>query len=85
MKYLHDRGLRAVLRVREDVVQGKRSAAPPKLSGCSYRSALRTAGAAVPGSAEIHMSIDDKGNVTTFVNATKTRSSRGARRRSSPG
>ncbi len=57
-------------RVREDVVQGKMSAALPKLSGC-YRSALRMAGAAVPGSAEIHMSIDDKGNVTTFVNAPK--------------
>jgi serine/threonine-protein kinase len=57
-------------RVREDVVQGKMSAALPKLSGC-YRSALRMAGAPVPGSAEIHMSIDDKGNVTTFVNAPK--------------
>ena len=57
-------------RVREDVVQGKMSAVLPKLSGC-YRSALRMAGAAVPGSAEIHMSIDDKGNVTTFVNAPK--------------
>jgi hypothetical protein len=57
-------------RVREDVVQGKMSALLPKLSGC-YRSALRMAGAPVPGSAEIHMSIDDKGNVTTFVNAPK--------------
>ena len=57
-------------RVREDVVQGKMSAALPKLSAC-YRSALRMAGAAVPGSAEIHMSIDDRGNVTTFVNAPK--------------
>ncbi len=57
-------------RVREDVVQGKMNAALPKLSGC-YRSALRMAGAAVPGSAEIHMSIDDAGNVTTFVNAPK--------------
>jgi hypothetical protein len=46
------------------------SAALPKLSGC-YRSALRMAGAPVPGSAEIHMSIDEKGNVTTFVNAPK--------------
>jgi len=57
-------------RVREDVVQGKMSAVLPKLSGC-YRSALMMAGAPVPGSAEIHMSIDDKGNVTTFVNAPK--------------
>jgi serine/threonine-protein kinase len=57
-------------RVREDVVQAKMSAALPKLSGC-YRSALRMGGAALPGSAEIHMSIDDKGNVTTFVNAPK--------------
>ena len=57
-------------RVREDVIQAKMSAALPKLSGC-YRSALRMAGAPVPGSAEIHMSIDDKGNVTTFVNAPK--------------
>jgi hypothetical protein len=57
-------------RIREDVVQAKMGAALPKLSGC-YRSALRMAGAPVGGSAEIHMSVDDKGNVATFVNAPK--------------
>ena len=44
------------------------SAALPKLTEC-YRSARQMKGAPVAGSAEIHMSIDDKGNVT--VNAPK--------------
>ena len=46
------------------------SSALPSLSGC-YRDALMMAGAPVGGSAEIHMSIDDSGNMTTIVNAPK--------------
>jgi serine/threonine protein kinase len=57
-------------RVSESVMHGKMTAILPKLSGC-YQSALMMAGAPVPGSAEIHMSIDDKGNVTSIVNAPK--------------
>ena len=57
-------------RVSESVMHGKMTAILPKLSGC-YQSALMMAGAPVPGSAEIHMSIDDKGNVTAIVNAPK--------------
>ena len=57
-------------RVSESVMQGKMTAILPKLSGC-YQSALMMAGAPVPGSAEIHMSIDDKGNVTAIVSAPK--------------
>lgn len=57
-------------RVREDVVRGRMTAALPKLTEC-YRSALMMMGAPVAGSAEIHMSIDDKGNVTSIVNAPK--------------
>ena len=57
-------------RVSERVMHDKMTAILPKLSGC-YQSALMMAGAPVPGSAEIHMSIDDKGNVTTIVNAPK--------------
>ena len=51
-------------------MHGKMTAILPKLSGC-YQSALMMAGAPVPGSAEIHMSIDDKGNVTAIVSAPK--------------
>jgi hypothetical protein len=40
----------------------------PRLSGC-YRDALFVAGAPVPGSAEINMSIDDAGNMTATVRA----------------
>ena len=57
-------------RVSESVMHGKMTAILPKLSGC-YQSALMMAGAPVPGSAEIHMSIDDKGNVTAIVSAPK--------------
>jgi serine/threonine-protein kinase len=57
-------------RVRADVLQAKMSALLPKLSGC-YRSALMMVGAPVGGSAEIHMSIDDKGNITAFVSTMK--------------
>lgn len=57
-------------RVRADVLQSKMSALLPKLSAC-YRSALMMVGAPVGGSAEIHMSIDDKGNLTAFVSAMK--------------
>ena len=57
-------------RVSESAIQSKMAALLPKLSGC-YQSALMMAGAPVPGSAEIHMSIDDKGNVTAIVNAPK--------------
>jgi tRNA A-37 threonylcarbamoyl transferase component Bud32 len=57
-------------RVSESVMHGKMTAILPRLSGC-YQSALMMAGAPVPGSAEIHMSIDDKGNVTSIVNAPK--------------
>ena len=42
----------------------------PKLSEC-YRSALMMAGAPVGGSAEIHMSIDERGAITAIVNAPK--------------
>jgi tRNA A-37 threonylcarbamoyl transferase component Bud32 len=57
-------------RVSESAIQSKMAALLPKLSGC-YQSALMMAGAPVPGSAEIHMSIDDKGKVTAIVNAPK--------------
>ncbi|MEA2746848.1 MAG: eukaryotic-like serine/threonine-protein kinase [Myxococcales bacterium] len=57
-------------RVSESVIKSKMTALVPKLSGC-YQSALIMAGAPVPGSAEIHMSIDDRGNVTAIVNAPK--------------
>jgi tRNA A-37 threonylcarbamoyl transferase component Bud32 len=57
-------------RVSESAIQSKMAGLLPKLSGC-YQSALMMAGAPVPGSAEIHMSIDDKGNVTAIVNAPK--------------
>ncbi len=63
-------GLLTALRVREDVMRGKMSAAAPQLSEC-YRSALRMAGKAVPGSAEIHMSIDERGNMQSMVLAPK--------------
>jgi serine/threonine-protein kinase len=57
-------------RVREDVIRRKMSDLAPRLSGC-YRDALMMAGAPVPGSAEIHMSIDDAGNMTAIVSAPK--------------
>jgi hypothetical protein len=57
-------------RVSESAIQSKMAALLPKLSGC-YQSALMMAGAPVPGSAEIHMSIDDKGRLTAIVNAPK--------------
>jgi hypothetical protein len=57
-------------RVSESAIQSKMAALLPKLSGC-YQSALMMAGAPVPGSAEIHMSIDDKGKLTAIVNAPK--------------
>jgi eukaryotic-like serine/threonine-protein kinase len=57
-------------RIREDVVRAKMAAALPQLSEC-YRTALLMIGSPVGGSAEIHMSIDDKGRITTFVNAPK--------------
>jgi serine/threonine-protein kinase len=57
-------------RVSERVMHDKLTAILPKLSGC-YQSALMMAGAPVPGSAEIHMSIDDKGNITSIVTAPK--------------
>jgi serine/threonine-protein kinase len=57
-------------RVREDVIRRKMSELAPRLSGC-YRDALMMAGAPVPGSAEIHMSIDSAGNMTSIVSAPK--------------
>jgi hypothetical protein len=57
-------------RVREDVIRRKMSDLAPALSGC-YRDALMMAGAAVPGSAEINMSIDGAGNMTSTVRAPK--------------
>lgn len=46
------------------------ASAAPQLSEC-YRTALRMAGAPVPGSAEIQMSIDDKGGMQSVVIAAK--------------
>jgi serine/threonine protein kinase len=64
-------GALTVERVRADAVSRKMSEALPKLSEC-YRSALMMAGAPVAGSAEIHMSIDEKGNIRApIVNAPK--------------
>ena len=57
-------------RVREDVVRKKMGDLLPRLSGC-YRDALMMVGAPIGGSAEIHMSIDEKGGITAIVNAPK--------------
>jgi len=57
-------------RVDTGVLRGKMSAVAPQLSEC-YRSALRMAGAPVPGSAEIQLSIDDRGRIMPVVMASK--------------
>ena len=57
-------------RVDAGVLRGKMSAVAPQLSEC-YRSALRMAGAPVPGSAEIQLSIDDRGRIMPVVMAAK--------------
>ncbi|HSO34874.1 MAG TPA: hypothetical protein VLT33_20235, partial [Labilithrix sp.] len=56
--------------VRDDALRKKMGEILPKLSEC-YRSALMIAAAPIGGSAEIHMSIDDKGAITAIVNAPK--------------
>ncbi len=58
------------MRVKDDVIARKMSEILPRLSEC-YRNELMMLGAPVGGSAEIHLSIDDKGNVTPFVNSAK--------------
>jgi serine/threonine protein kinase len=57
-------------RVREDAMRKKMGEVLPKLSEC-YRSALMMVGSPVGGSAEIHMSISEKGSITAIVNAPK--------------
>ena len=56
--------------VREDVVRRKMGELLPKLSAC-YRDALTIVAQPIGGSAEIHMSIDDKGVIIPIVNAPK--------------
>ncbi len=56
--------------VREDAMRRKMGELLPKLSGC-YRDALTMAASPIGGSAEIHMSIDDKGVIIPIVTAPK--------------
>ena len=56
--------------VREDAMRRKMGELLPKLSGC-YRDALTMAASPIGGSAEIHMSIDDKGAIIPIVTAPK--------------
>jgi hypothetical protein len=56
--------------IREDALRRKMGELLPKLSGC-YRDALTMAASPIGGSAEIHMSIDDKGVITPIVSAPK--------------
>ncbi|MBS2016981.1 MAG: serine/threonine protein kinase [Deltaproteobacteria bacterium] len=59
-----------VQRVDRSAMQSKMSSVAPSLSEC-YRTALRMAGAPVPGSAEIQISIDDRGRMMPVVLAAK--------------
>ncbi len=56
--------------VREDAVRRKMADLLPRLSAC-YRDALTVVASPIGGSAEIHMSIDDKGVIVPIVNAAK--------------
>lgn len=58
------------MRVQNDVIARKMSELVPRLSQC-YRDELMVLGKPLGGSAEIHLSIDDKGNVTPFVNSAQ--------------
>jgi hypothetical protein len=57
-------------RVREDTIRSKMSAALPQLTEC-YRIALVMVGSPVAGTAEMSLSIDERGGVTSVVNAPK--------------
>jgi hypothetical protein len=57
-------------RVSKDAVRGVLGPLVPRLTQC-YQDALRMAGAPVPGTAEIQMSVDPSGSIVAVVSAPK--------------